>query len=263
MHSLNYFGGGWTRFRAYTSNHRLDWCADKSGWDWNSPGWVYDVCKKLRKRLTINSSPEWEEVLDRLYFDAYECSKVILPDGTVLEQLSAGLMKSGLVATISDNGIAQIALHKYAEMKTSAPRTRILATGDDTIQQTPRCVEDYVRALQQGGCVVKEFHRGSDFMGFELTEGGVYPKYFAKHIKTLIIQKDQFLAETLEGYLRIYVFDERYFRFFEQLALNLGYSMPSRQYFLYHANNPDVLEEYSSIARPSFGDRVVGGGVCM
>lgn len=262
MHGLVYFGGGWSRFRDYYRNKSLDWCADKSGWDWNSPGWVYHVCRELRKRLTRGATQRWERVLDLLYVDAYVNSRVILPDGTILEQMQPGLMKSGLVVTITDNGISQVGLHVLAEKKLGARRTMLVATGDDTFQQAPLDSGEYVRALQSVGCVVKEYGPGTDFMGFEISADGFRPKYIAKHLETLKLQKDEFLAETLEGYLRIYVHDEEKFSFYKYVASKLGYSMPSRAYFLYFANNPDALEIYSGLARPSFGDRDVGGGVC-
>lgn len=263
MHSLVYFGGGWRVFRNFFCQKGLDWCADKSGWDWNSPGWVYYVCRELRKRITDEATPEWCRVLDLLYVDAYVNSRVILPDGTILEQVEAGLMKSGLVVTISDNGIAQLALHVLAEKRLGARRTMIVATGDDTFQQSPESPGDYVRTLQTGGCIVKEYGEGRDFMGFEISSNGFRPKYFGKHVASILIQKDMYLAETLEGYLRIYAHHEQKFSFWSELARRLGYSMPSRNYFLYFADNPDALEVYSGLARPSFGDRDVGKGVLV
>lgn len=262
MHGLVYFGGGWSRFRDFYRNKGLNWCADKSGWDWNSPGWVYLVCRELRKRLTHQATEDWRQTLDLLYDDAYVYSRVMLPDGTILQQSDSGLMKSGLVVTISDNGIAQVALHVLAEKHLGSRRTMLVATGDDTFQQTPSDEEGYVRALQRGGCIVKEYGPGHDFMGFEISSSGFRPKYLAKHVETLKLQKDMYLAETLEGYMRIYVHDELKFSFWSEVARNLGFSMPSRAYFLYFADNPDALEQYSGLARPSFGDRDVGGGVC-
>lgn len=260
FHSFNYIGGGWRQLRRFSKQHRLEWCADKSSWDWCSPGWVYVVCRELRKRLTQGATEEWVRVLDLLYDDAYFHSRVMLSDGSVHEQLTPGLMKSGLVVTISDNGIAQCALHVRAEHRLRTGPTFIIATGDDTFQQAPHFEEQYVAELRRGGCVVKEYGFGTDFMGFHVNDGGFFPKYVEKHIETVRYQKDEFLAESIEGYLRIYVYDELAFSFWRDLAIDLGFSMPSRQYFLYFAGNPDALEHYT-FARPSFGDRMIGKGV--
>lgn len=261
-HSLIYFGGGWKRFRRFYQQHNLSWCADKSGWDWNSPGWVYVVCRELRKRLTIGATKEWERVIDILYDDAYFTSVLMLVDGTLVRQEKPGLMKSGLVVTIGDNGIAQLALHIRAERRIGVrTKTMIIATGDDTFQQPPEDEKAYISALTSSGCIVKEYGRGTDFMGFEILSTGFYPKYFAKHVATLRYQKDEYLQETLESYLRIYAYDDLRSGFFRSCGEKLGFTFPSKQYFRYFAENPDALESYSGLARPSFGDRDGGGGV--
>lgn len=260
MHSLVYFGGGWKLFNRFSQQHGLEWCADKSGWDWNSPHWVYKLCKELRLRLENNATDEWVRVLDLLYSDSYEQSKVILSTGTVLQQEDPGLMKSGTVPTISDNGIAQVALHVLAERRLRAKPTMLVATGDDTFQQKPADPESYVYTLQRAGCIVKEYGEGRDFMGFEISSNGIRPKYLTKHLINLKMQRREFLAETLEGYLRIYAHCREHFDFFRNIAKRMGISVPSRQYFHYFMDNPEALEPYY-VQRPSFADRVVSVGV--
>lgn len=257
MHAFVYYGGGWKRFRHIASVRRLRWCSDKSGWDWNAPGWVFHVCCELRKRLTDGATPEWELLLDRLYKDAYEESTLILPTGEVYQQQTSGLMKSGLVPTISDNGLAQIALHVRAELRLGVPATNIIATGDDTMQEIPQDPEAYLSELQRGGCVVKEYGIGSDFMGFDIHDDGFKPRYVAKHLVNLIYQEDQYLAETLESYAMMYVHRPVFFDYWKLVASKLGVSLPSRQYFKYFADNPDVFETFA-VRKPSFLDRVVG-----
>lgn len=270
-HGLVYFGGGWKLFRHYIKQHRMNWTADKSGWDWNSPWWVYEVTKCLLVALsdTEDIDPavlaKWLRVLNILFKDAFSDKKVILPDSTILQQLIGGLMPSGCVWTIQINGIAQLALHILALKRMRYPRiTRLLATGDDTIQEMPPDLDarEYVKHLQQAGCVVKESGEGSDFMGFEILWSGFYPKYFEKHLENLKIQKPEFLQETIEGYLRIYCYDEELYSFWRRIAQRLDFPMPSRTYFLYFAEHPDALEEFT-FARPSFGDRQVSKDVVV
>lgn len=269
-HGMVYFGGGWKLFRYYLKQHNLNWTADKSGWDWNSHGWVYEVALELLKRLSPTedieqNDPSWTFVLNWLFKDAFCEKKVLLPDGTILQQKEEGLMPSGCVWTIQLNGIGQVCLHVLALKRMNSKVVyRLLATGDDTIQEMPSCVDqdEYRKQLQLAGCIVKECGFGNDFMGFEIAPTGFYPKYLEKHIQSFKLQKKEFQAETLEGYLRIYCHDEDLFDFWKMVANILGYKMPSRKYFLYFADNPDALESYS-FARPSFGDRQVSDDVVV
>lgn len=253
-----YSAGGWKQFLHRVSAKRLNWCIDKSAWDWNSPGWVYRVCRELRKRLTIGASDEWERIVDWLYVDAYEKSKVVLSDGNVYQQQSSGLMKSGLVVTISDNSFAQVALHKAAELFLKTRPTRIEATGDDTIQEEQQDPAAYLQALQRFGCVVKEAEVGIQFMGFNISSSGVEPMYCGKHVANLLYQKEQYLAQTLEAYCMMYVHEEEMQKFWRRVAEELEIPMASPSYFRYMMDNPAAGEVYSD-SRPWFSDRVVDG----
>lgn len=259
LHGQVFVGGGWKRYRHMVEVQNLRWTSDKSGWDWNSPGWIYEVCKELRIRLTQGATPEWERVLGLLYQDAYVDSKVLLPDGSVYQQSEPGLMKSGVVVTISDNGLAQIGLHRRAEKRLGLPPHHIKATGDDTIQEPPPDPEAYVAELQRGGCKVKEYSYGNDFMGFDILPTGFYPRYTGKHIVNLLYQKDEFLSETLESYARMYAYDTDMYNFWKEVARELKIPLPSRQYFLHFAGHPDALGNYG-MRRPVFFDRVGDNG---
>lgn len=254
FHGFVYFGGGWRKFNHIRCVKRLDWCADKSGWDWSSPGWVYEACKELRKRLTNGATKEWEDAIDLLYEDAYVSSKILLPDGRVVQQQIPGLMKSGLVVTISDNGIAQLLLHRRAELRLGMLPSNFIATGDDTFQETPPDIKAYVSELQRGGCILKDYANGTDFMGFEFHQDGFTPKYVAKHIMNFIMQKDEFAKETLESYCLIYAYNKPMREFWRDVAAELNYCMPSVSYYEHFCGNPNALEGYS-VARPKFLDR--------
>lgn len=263
-HGTMYFGGGWRRFREELLLAGRVWNSDKSGWDWNSPGWPYVCCKKLRKRLTVGASDKWLELIDRLYEDAFFRKKVILPDGWIVQQAQGGLMPSGAVTTISDNGFSQLFLDLCACDLTGEPYSDAIATGDDVAQRIPKDADAYVAALQQSGCIVKEFSVGTEFMGFELAESGFKPKYLGKHLTNFCHQKEEFLSETLEGYLRIYAYDDDAFSFWYSMIeiLNLDVArFRSREYYRYFAGNPEALETWS-VKPARFLDAVVSDGVC-
>lgn len=253
-----YTAGGWKRFLHRVRAKRMYWCIDKRAWDWNSPGWVYKLCRELRKRLTIHATREWEESLDRLYEDAYVRSKVILPDGSIYEQQEEGLMKSGLVPTISDNSFAQVGLHFAVEYQMEEPDTPIEATGDDTIQRKSRRAKEYISRLQLLGCVVKEAVDGIQFMGFNISDEGMRPMYLGKHLASIVLQKEDYLPETLEAYAGLYVHCPEFFDFWKRVAEELDVLLPSKKYFQYMADNSDAHETFT-IRRPWFADRVVDG----
>lgn len=253
-----YTAGGWKQFLHRVRVKRLNWCIDKSAWDWNSPGWVYQVCRELRKRLTVNSNDEWEKILDWLYADAYENSKVILSSGDVYQQEIPGLMKSGLVCTISDNSFAQVAMHVAAELILRTGPTNIEATGDDTIQEEQKDPTAYLGTLQALGCIVKEAERGVHFMGFSITSAGIEPMYVGKHIANLKYQVDCYLAQTLEAYCCMYVHDVEMTKFWRAVASELEIPLASKAYFTYMMDNPAAQDTYSD-SKPWFSDRVMDG----
>lgn len=256
-HGTVYIAGGWKQFYNEMLQRCRTWNTDKSGWDWNSPGWPYWCCKQLRINLTEGKTEKWIEVMNWLYKDAFETKCVLLPDGRVLQQKEPGLMPSGCVITITDNGFAQLFVDLNAVDLTGQPYTYPVATGDDVAQQRPRNEQEYIRALEVSGCKIKEVSEGVEFMGFELTSQGFFPKYLQKHVMNLMYQKQQFVKETLDSYLRIYVYDEQLFNFWKEVAYKMGFSPPdflSRSYYLYFAGNPNAREGWTEPKTLLFAD---------
>lgn len=238
------FGGGWKRRNAEIVAQRKLWCADKSSWDWLSPGWVYEDILELRKRLTRSSTVEWEETMDRLYADAYRDSALLLPDGTVYRQLESGFMKSGLRVTIEDNSFGQDFLHVATCLKLGilVRQHDIDICGDDTQQLQPERPQTYLETLQSFGCKVKHAAVANEFMGCRLSKEGYFPLYVGKHIYNLVRQRDEYLTQTLDSYLRIYAHWAPMFRFYACVADELGVPRKSLSYYQYFADNPEALE---------------------
>lgn len=234
-----WFGGGWRRFRDRVVRLGLVWCLDKSAWDWNSPGWIYqDICE-LRKRLTVNANPEWEMVLDWLYRDAYSESRVMMGNA-IYRQLDPGLMKSGLVPTISDNSYAQVMLDRMVCISLGRPYGPIFATGDDTIQRKQD--QAYVDCLQRYGCVVKEVVEDYEFMGNRFTPEGPRPMYGGKHMVNIQRVADEDMPTVLDSYMRTYAADPVFSGFFRRLAVKLGIPVRSDRYYRWFLNSPEALE---------------------
>lgn len=243
-HGMVYYGGGWKRFHEENLLLGRFYALDMSAWDWNSHWWAYDAMKQLYVRMTIGSTPKWEKVLDLLFEDAFRSKKIILPGGEIMQQIDeGGLMPSGLVPTIDLNGGASQLVDILARCRLGMPIDYCqVRTGDDALIRQPVSVEAYVSELQRAGCVVKEHFSCEEFMGFEIRDNGFFPKYLGKHIMNLKFQKPELLKDSLDGYLRIYVYDLPMFKFFQKVADNLGVSTRSHGYYLYFAEHPDALE---------------------
>ncbi|APG75800.1 hypothetical protein 2 [Hubei sobemo-like virus 40] len=251
-YGLVYGAGGWKRFRDMLVQRKVNLCVDKSGWDMNSPGWVYELCLELRKRLCTDLTPAAERVMDMLYRDAYQSSKLIFGDGTILEQQFSGFMKSGLFVTISDNSFSQYFLHVLACLRLRIPLGTFYATGDDTIQSLPPNVEEYLDHLEYAGCEVKEYMNGYQFMGFELKDYGPHPIYLGKHFWNLLHQEDENLEQTIDSYLLNYCKVDEAFDYLRALSIELGYAPRSKQWYRFLMDNPLALE--GNWTRPGFVD---------
>lgn len=243
-HGMVYYGGGWKRFHAENICFNRDYALDMSAWDWNSHLWPYRAMQELYVRLTAGATNKWVRVFNLLFEDAFVNKKILLPDGTILQQCDdGGLMPSGLVPTIDLNGSASQLVDVLARFRLGIPQdNHQVRTGDDALITRPLQVDLYVSALEQAGCVVKEHFQCEEFMGFEIKDSGFYPKYLGKHLLNLKSQKDEHLIDSLDGYLRIYVYDVEMFNFFKEVARFLGIEVRSRQYYLYFAEHPDALE---------------------
>lgn len=256
----SFFGGSWRRFRQFCVDKNLTWATDKSGWDWNSPGWVFEACCELRKRLTIGATPEWERALRLLYRDAYVDSRLLLSTGHIYKQDCPGLMKSGLVVTISDNSISQVLMDAAACLDRGERPSLLKATGDDLLQRKPRRVDDYLKRLSKFGCVVKHHKDSIEFMGFDMNDA-IRPIYPHKHLWNVLHQKDEFLPDTLDAYCRIYAKCPDFQVFWQRLAQKLGVTVSSPQYYAYFMDNPEAMYGLK-LGSPSFKDNGQAKRLC-
>lgn len=243
-HGMVYYGGGWKRFHAENLQLERDYALDMSAWDWNSHGWTYSVMRTLYERLTVGATQEWKNSLEWLFRDAFFEKKLILPSGQMIQQVDdGGLMPSGLVPTIDLNGAASQLVDILARLRLGMPLDKDqVRTGDDALMRKPPSVQAYISELERAGCVVKEHFQSEEFMGFDISARGYFPKYLGKHIFNLLHQKDEFLSDSVDGYLRIYVFDKPMFNLLKRFSYELGIDTKSEGYYEYFATHPDALE---------------------
>lgn len=231
-------GGGWKRLRQMLEAYRMKYCIDKSAWDINAPGWVFDLALRLRHELCRNPNLKWFEIAQRLYDDAYKNSVLVFPDGSQYQQQFHGFMKSGIVNTISDNSFAQIFLHIGACQRARIPLGSIIATGDDTIQSLVS--DDYLKHLQELGCIVKEVVVGYQFMGFD--HNNFHPMYPHKHIANALNQDPRVLPEVIEAYLAWYAHHPHY-ALWRKVAEDLDYEVQPHFYHKFWLDDPRALDD--------------------
>lgn len=184
------FGGMWRKLRASYGSKNL--AIDKSGWDWSMQWWLIIFFRELMRLLHPGATPEyWMAVdarLDLLFRDAVFGFR----DGTYINQLFPGIMKSGCFITIILNSLCQLALHYAAlldlcvnPLKYRPPK----CLGDDTTQDEDDLLSiGYVDALERLGCVVKEaiVHKDLDFAGYKITRNSFLPAYKDKHLFKMV-----------------------------------------------------------------------------
>lgn len=231
-HGLVFCYGGWRRFKQHCKTKGLKFSRDLSAWDLNAPGWVFRVIREVRK--SFGGPDDWARTIDMLYEDAYAKSKLIFSNGLVIQQQFDGFMKSGLFNTISDNSLGMVAMHVVASFRARLPVGTIWATGDDVLQE--HYSDEYQKALEELGCVVKEVEQSLTFMGTNF-DGQPRPMYFSKHVVNFWTQREH-REETLDSYARLYCYQDREFRFWVATAAAMGYSLRSQSYYQYWYSSP-------------------------
>nr|ASY03257.1 RNA-dependent RNA-polymerase [Norway luteo-like virus 3] len=218
--------GGYRTMRARLRGDVL--CADKSAWDWTVVGWQTDLLLGLVLALAETDDPRWETAVKSRFRALFEEALFQFSDGQQVEQQCKGIMKSGWFLTIMANSVWQVALHFVVQRERGlSPWDHIpYAMGDDTVQEVPDYLEDYLERLGRY-CILKpKVVKEIEFCGFEMTENWVRPCYQSKHRFLLRHLDEATAAETLESYQYLYAFDDTGFR--DQIRSILGTRDPTR-----------------------------------
>lgn len=182
---------------------------DKSAWDWTMRWWLCCMCYEIREGLCLTKGKlfeSWREHAAWRYRSLFSEARFALPDGTIWRQASPGVMKSGSVKTIVDNSIAQLLLHErvLCDIDSDIEDDWVYAMGDDTYQQVPRNLKQYLDSLGQY-CVVKEWGCNNEFAGNRFISGRrIEPLYKGKHAYKLLYADPKIQCDLPMSYSLLY-----------------------------------------------------------
>nr|UNY47216.1 MAG: hypothetical protein 3 [Solemoviridae sp.] len=212
---------------------------DKSMWDWTVTWELLQIDRDFRKRMIVNLTPEIEKYIDLSYDFAYKQASFIFSNGVVVKQLGSGIMKSGLVNTLSTNSHLQVVIHLLAQQQ-CGHQYKMWCLGDDVVMSRPCPL--YKQILSKY-CVVKEFEDGYLFAGFNCFTKE--PLYWSKHVNNLLYATDEELPELLASYQRLYVFSPRKLALIQNLLMDLNPSLiVSKESLKYWAVFSQSLDQF-------------------
>jgi hypothetical protein len=211
---------------------------DKSNWDLNMFGYLYDICKDVICDLAVQPDgmsdsdfalylDDVRNAIDEIGSDSvFRCS-----NGHRYKLNVKGVMKSGCVLTILLNSLSQLVLHLlvsfrmgYSDEEIKSPTMNIIVGGDDVLQCVPdgfdvsRCLEEYAKL----GVVVTDYKlhptmEGAEYFSnkFSSRDGVVVfePCRFTKHIYSLRTTKPEFLSQALVSHMANYCWSSKYMVF--------------------------------------------------
>nr|ASM94007.1 putative RNA-dependent RNA polymerase [Caledonia beadlet anemone sobemo-like virus 1] len=198
----------------------LDVCADRSSWDWTVTQPLAEAMIELLCFYAV------DEPRARNHCVAMLGPKVFKFCGTEVD-IDFWCMVSGWKLTLIFNLFCQILLHYYAEIRLGRDFGRIIAMGDDTLQEGV-VGDDYFRCISETGAVIRDLDVKREFCGFHFCEESYNPSYVDKHSFNLQNISPDTLVETLTSYCYVYAFDTERFNFLSSWLDKLGSPTPDR-----------------------------------
>lgn len=241
--------GGWKRFRQIWISRNYDVGLDKTAWDWHVSRWLLDWCLELRYRLGNGTRLEqWLVYARRLYSDMFDNPYILLSDGRVFQQDVPGIMKSGVVNTISDNSRMQVFVHILVCLTNGYNVYPLpVCVGDDTLQQSSQTGD--LHAYAEYGALIKQVSQGLEFVGHDFNSpSGPKPLYVVKHFKGLLGQPKENYAAYLDAICLLYVHDPKYFWVWRNIAFTLDIPVRSRSMYLkIYDEQEESLKEFLAL----------------
>jgi len=137
---------------------------DMKGWDMSASQHTILMERDVRWRLCVNPNDVFKRGFDACY-DSLLKSRVIFSDGTILEQLEAGIVRSGSMITLSGNSRMQVINKVYFCLVRFGlyenQQHKVASIGDDTLERLREKFKlDYMRFLSSIGYTCKEAEFG-------------------------------------------------------------------------------------------------------
>nr|QLL27740.1 putative RdRp [Leveillula taurica associated sobemo-like virus 1] len=214
-------GGGWKAYKKQWESIGTTHALDKKAWDWTAPYWTILMDLELRYRLGRGDHMNrWYVIAKILYDQMFEHPKILTSGGIMLRQVVPGIMKSGIVNTISTNGHCQCFIHAAVCLMLGLPfKPWPRCCGDDTLSHLLHCCD--LGAYNRLGVKIKSVSDTMEFCGHEFRDSGPVPLYWLKHLKKLQFVSDDVLPQYLDSMARMYVHTIHY-DFWERIARLLG-----------------------------------------
>jgi len=137
---------------------------DLESWDLSASAWLMRDENEVRKRLCLNPSQFSHDLMDRCLESLLQV-EVVFSDGTRLEQVEPGIVKSGSFITLSGNSRMQVLLKiLYCDERCGGFVERwhkVAAVGDDSLERMHGVVPaDFQQWLTDHGFKCKDFNVG-------------------------------------------------------------------------------------------------------
>lgn len=216
------YGGGWS----WVPRRRV-MAIDKSSWDWTVSPWMLEAMKEVRLRLAWGDD-YYRELVEWRYQSLFDQPVFVTSGGALLRQKEPGAMKSGCVNTIVDNSVMQVILHEYVCLRLNIRPGHIWAMGDDTLQEVPLRVHDYLRELGNH-CKVKQVLTKAEFCGHEFVGDLAEPVYFGKHCFNLLHHSTALRSDLTRSYSLLYHRSTRK-GFIQGVLREMGEVLPSESW---------------------------------
>jgi len=181
---------------------------DKTAFDWTVHKQLLMIARDYILGCITDPPEWWKEAVKQRFEDLFGRPYFIFSDGTKIQQLDEGVMKSGCFLTILINSILTIIIHYLSLLRSGQEiDDDILSLGDDALQRLLAQIEEYIAAMRTTGVIPKyEISRIPSFAGFVYEPYSFVPEYRQKHLFALLYLDDdrENAGMTLSSYLLLY-----------------------------------------------------------
>ncbi|APG75745.1 hypothetical protein 2 [Shuangao sobemo-like virus 1] len=216
------YGGGWKIIP------KEGWMAlDKKAWDWSVKPWILEAELEIRIGLCTNINEKWLTLARKRYEQLFVEPIFVTSGGLLLQQIEGGIIKSGMVCTITTNCFGQDITHVTTCYTNGLLADWLYSMGDDTLQpplEEPERTE-YLETLSQY-CHIKPGVGTNEFAGFRYGRG-IEPLYRPRHAYQLLHFDDRYKEQLAASYTLLY-HRSSCRNWMEKFFTELGISFPAR-----------------------------------